>query len=280
VSRLGPRFAALRAEGRAGLVTFIMGGDPDYATALAILKGLPQAGADVIEIGMPFSDPMADGPAIQAAGLRALNGGMTLKRTLEMVSEFRKSDINTPIVLMGYFNPIYSYGADKFVAAAKNAGVDGLIIVDLPPEEDAELRPQANEAGIDIIRLCAPTTDDKRLPAVLDGASGFLYYVSVLGPTGVKSVATDDVAKAVQRLRRHTKLPIAVGFGIKTPEAAAGVARNADAAVVGTALVQIIADRLDAHGKPGADTVKAAHDFVRRLSSAVRDARQPEPAGS
>jgi tryptophan synthase alpha chain len=280
MSRLTPRFAALHAEGRAGLVTFIMGGDPDYATALAILKGLPQAGADVIEIGMPFSDPMADGPAIQAAGLRALNGGMTMKRTLEMVSEFRKSDINTPIVLMGYYNPIYSFGADKFVAAAKTAGVDGLIIVDLPPEEDAELRPQANAAGIDIIRLCAPTTDDKRLPAVLDGASGFLYYVSVLGPTGMKSVATDDVAKAVTHLRRHTKLPIAVGFGIKTPEAAAGVARNADAAVVGTALVQIIADRLDAHGKPGPDTVKAAHDFVRRLSSAVRDARQPEPAGS
>jgi tryptophan synthase alpha chain len=280
VSRLAPRFAALRAEDRAGLVTFTMGGDPDFATSLAILKGLPQAGADVIEIGMPFSDPMADGPAIQAAGLRALNRGMTLKRTLELVTEFRKNDVNTPIVLMGYFNPIYSFGADKFIAAAKTAGVDGLIIVDLPPEEDAELRPQANAAGIDIIRLAAPTTDDARLPAVLNGASGFLYYVSVLGTTGMKSAAANDVAAAVQRLRRHTKLPIAVGFGIKTPDAAAAVARNADAAVVGTALVQIIAERLDADGKPGPDAVKAPLEFVRSLSSAVRDARQPEPAGS
>ena len=280
MSRLAPRFAALRAEGRAGLVTFTMGGDPDYATSLAILKGLPQAGADVIEIGMPFSDPMADGPAIQAAGLRALKGGMTLKRTLELVSEFRKTEINTPIVLMGYFNPIYSFGTDKFIAAAKAAGVDGLIIVDLPPEEDAELRPQANAAGIDIIRLAAPTTDDARLPVVLNGASGFLYYVSVLGTTGMKSAAANDVATAVQRLRRHTKLPIAVGFGIKTPDAAAAVARTADAAVVGTALVQIIADRLDAGGKPGPDAVKAPLEFVRSLSSAVRDARQPEPAGS
>jgi tryptophan synthase alpha chain len=205
---------------------------------------------------------------------------MTLKRTLEMVTEFRKGDINTPIVLMGYFNPIYSFGADKFIAAAKTAGVDGLIIVDLPPEEDTELRPQANAAGIDIIRLAAPTTDDARLPAVLDGASGFLYYVSVLGTTGMKSAATTDVATAVQRLRRHTKLPIAVGFGIKTPDAAAAVARTADAAVVGTALVQIIAERLDPHGKPGLDAVTAPLDFVRSLSSAVRDARTPEPAGS
>ena len=263
MSRLDARFAQLRRENRAALVTFTMAGDPDLETSLRIVNDLPKAGADIIEIGMPFSDPMADGPTIQAAGLRALNGGMTLQKTLDLVARFRKTDTDTPIILMGYYNPIYRFGAERFTAAARIAGADGLIIVDLPPEEDAELRPFAARAGLAMIRLVAPTTDDKRLPLVLKDASGFVYYVAVLGPTGTKSAAAADVAAAVARIRTHTRLPVAVGFGIKTPEQAAEIARGADAAVVGTALVQAI----EKGGEAG------AIDFVRALGIAVRGAR-------
>jgi tryptophan synthase alpha chain len=267
VSRIEARFAKLRQENRAALVTFVMAGDPDFDTGLKIVEGLPGAGADVIEIGMPFSDPMADGPAIQAAGLRALKGGMTLRRTLELVKRFRARDKDTPIILMGYYNPIYRFGPEAFAAAAREAGADGMIVVDLPPEEEAELRPLATQAGLDTIRLIAPTTDDKRLPVVLRDASGFVYYVAVLGPTGTKSAAAAEVAAAVARIRKHTKLPVAVGFGIKTPEQAADIARIADAAVVGTALVQVI------EKAPAAKAPEAAADFVRALAMAVRGAR-------
>jgi tryptophan synthase alpha chain len=267
VSRIEARFAKLRQENRSALVTFVMAGDPDFDTALKIVEGLPGAGADVIEIGMPFSDPMADGPAIQAAGLRALKGGMTLRRTLELVKRFRAKDKDTPIILMGYYNPIYRFGPEAFAAAARDAGADGLIIVDLPPEEEVELRPLATQAGLATIRLIAPTTDDKRLPVVLKDASGFVYYVAVLGPTGTKSAAATEVAAAVARIRTHTKLPVAVGFGIKTPEQAADIARVADAAVVGTALVQVI------EKAPPATASGAAADFVRALAMAVRGAR-------
>jgi tryptophan synthase alpha chain len=263
VSRLDARFALLRRENRAALVTFTMAGDPDFDTSLNIVNGLPKAGADVIEIGMPFSDPMADGPAIQSAGLRALAGGMTLQKTLDLVARFRDTDADTPIILMGYYNPIYRFGAERFAAAARAAGADGTIIVDLPPEEDAELRPAATKAGLAMICLVAPTTDDARLKVVLKDASGFVYYVAVLGPTGTKSAAAADVAVAVARIRKHTKLPVAVGFGIKTPEQAAEIARGADAAVVGTALVQAI----EKAGQAG------ALDFVRVLGIAVRGAR-------
>jgi len=269
VSRLAARFATLRDEGRAGLVTFVMAGDPDYDTSLRILCGLPAAGADVIEIGMPFSDPMADGPAIQAAGLRALAGGMTLQRTLDLVTAFRRVDATTPVVLMGYYNPIYRFGVQRFVEAARAAGVDGLIVVDLPPEEDAELRPAAAAAGIATIRLVAPTSDDRRLETVLRDASGFVYYVSVLGTTGTKSAQTADVAAAVARIRARTELPVAVGFGIKTPDQAAEVGRAADAAVVGSALVQVIG-RAAAEGR---DVAAAAAGFVESLGKAVRAAR-------
>jgi tryptophan synthase alpha chain len=267
VSRIEARFSKLRQENRAALVTFVMAGDPDFDTALKIVENLPAAGADVIEIGMPFSDPMADGPAIQAAGLRALKGGMTLRRTLELVKRFRARDQETPIILMGYYNPIYRFGPEAFAAAAREAGADGLIIVDLPPEEDAELRPLATQAGLATIRLIAPTTDDKRLPLVLKDASGFVYYVAVLGPTGTKSAAAADVAAAVTRVRKHTKLPIAVGFGIKTPEQAADIARISDAAVVGTALVQVIEKAAPA------EAPAASANFVRALAMAVRGAR-------
>ncbi|MBI3453065.1 MAG: tryptophan synthase subunit alpha [Rhodospirillales bacterium] len=280
MSRIAPRFGKLRTEGRAGLVTFTMAGDPDYATSLAILKGLPAAGVDVIEIGMPFSDPMADGPAIQAAGMRALKTGMTLRRVLDLVGEFRKTDGETPIVLMGYFNPIYRFGPERFAAAAAKAGVDGLIVVDLPPEEDDELRPHAAAAGIDIIRLATPTTDAARLGPVLAGASGFLYYVSVLGVTGTRTAAADDVAAALGRIRRASDIPVAVGFGIKTPAQAAAIARVADAAVVGSALVQVIADRLTPDGKPQPGTVDAALAFARELAGGVRGARANAPAGA
>ena len=272
MSRIEARFAALRQQNRAALVTFTMAGDPDFDTSLDIIAGLPAAGADVIEIGMPFSDPMADGAAIQAAGLRALKSGMTLTRTLDLVERFRRVDRDTPVVLMGYYNPIYSFGPERFATAARAAGADGLIIVDLPPEEDAELRPPATRAGIDTIRLVAPTTDDRRLPYVLKDASGFIYYVAVLGPTGTKSAAAADVAAALTRIRKHTRLPIAVGFGIKTPEQAAEIARSADAAVVGTALVQTIAQQV-ASGAGRAATVDSAHGFVRALGMAVRGAR-------
>jgi tryptophan synthase alpha chain len=272
-TRIARRFAALAAEGRAGLVTYIVAGDPDATTSLALLRGLPRAGADLIELGMPFSDPMADGPAIQAAGLRALKAGMTLRGTLDLVRRFRGEDDETPIVLMGYYNPIYRYGVETFLADARASGVDGLIVVDLPPEEDDELCLPALAAGIDFIRLTAPTTDEPRLPVVLARASGFVYYVSITGITGTKSAKIDDVAVAIARLRRHTTLPVAVGFGIKTPDQAEAVARFADAAVVGTALVQRIAANLDAAGRAGPGLVEAVLADVAALAVGVRAAR-------
>ena len=273
IDRLGARFAALKAENRAGLVTFTTAGDPDYETSLAILKGLPAAGADVIELGMPFTDPMADGPAIQAAGLRALKNGARMTRTLEMVREFRKTDAATPIVLMGYYTPIYIYGVDQFIADALAAGVDGMIVVDLPPEEDDEFCIPALKAGLHFIRLATPTTDEKRLPAVLEHTSGFIYYVSIAGITGAASADNTAVASAVARLRAKTTLPVAVGFGIKTPAMAADIARIADAAVVGSALVQVIADGLDGDGRPAKDTSAKALAFVGQLAEGVRSAR-------
>ncbi len=249
-TRIGKRFAALKAEGRAGLVTFVTAGDPDLETSKEILFGLPGAGADLIELGMPFSDPMADGPAIQASSLRALKNGMTLKKTLDLVAEFRKTDNDTPVVLMGYYNPIYILGVDAFAAEAQAAGVDGLIIVDLPPEEVDELWKPARAAGIDFIFLTAPTSDDARLPVIVERASGFVYYVSITGITGTRSADIADVGAALKRIRKHTELPIAVGFGIKTPEQAAEIASVADAAVVGSALVDIIAANLDPDARP------------------------------
>ncbi len=252
-SRMEQRFAKLKAEGHGGLVTFLTAGDPDLETSAEILRGLPAAGADVIEMGMPFSDPMADGPAIQASSLRALKAGMSLKKTLAMIRAFREGDSDTPIVLMGYYNPIYIYGVDAFLADATAAGVDGLIIVDLPPEEDDELCKPAIDAGLHWIRLATPTSDDARLPTVLSNTSGFVYYVSVMGITGTKSADEDAVRQAVTRLKRHTDLPIAVGFGIRTPDQAAQITQVADAAVVGTALVDIVKAELDEKGraKPG-----------------------------
>src|SRR5215510_12987056 len=272
-TRIERRFATLKKEGRAALVTFTMAGDPDYATSLAIARELPRAGADVIELGMPFTDPMADGPAIQAAGLRALKAGQRVGDTLKLVREFRKGDSETPIVLMGYYNPIYIYGVDKFLSDARSAGVDGLIVVDLPPEEDEELCLPALKAGLNFIRLATPTTDDVRLPAVLKNTSGFVYYVSIMGITGTRSAADAEVKKAVERLKRHTDLPVAVGFGIKTPEQAAAVASVADAAVVGSALVSRIAERAAAGGGNGA--AEDVLGFVRQLAAGVRGARRP-----
>ena len=273
-TRIDTRFAELQKEGRAAFVTFLMCGDPDMATSLAIIKALPKAGADIIEIGMPFTDPMADGPAIQAAGLRALKAGMTLKKTLQVVRDFRKDEAKTPIVLMGYYSPIYIYGVDKFLADAKSAGVDGLIIVDLPPEEDTELCIPAMKAGLNFIRLATPTTDDKRLPAVLANTSGFVYYVSITGITGSASAATSDVASAVARIKRHTKLPVCVGFGIRTPEAARDIAQAANGAVVGSALIDVLRETLDANSKATAKTVPAVADFVSSLAQGVRGAKQ------
>lgn len=269
-SRVDARFAALKREGRAGLVTFITAGDPDLATSWEIIRGLPDAGADIIEIGMPFSDPMADGPAIQAASQRALNNGMTLAKTLDLVRRFRQQDQETPLILMGYYNPIYSMGPQRFIQQAVAAGVDGLIIVDLPPEEDEELCEPAVDAGLHWIRLATPTTDGERLPRVLENTSGFLYYVSVLGITGTRSALTEQVAEAVQRFRQHTTIPIAVGFGIKTPEQAAAIGKVADAAVVGSAIVGRIADSLDEADKATGETVPAALDLVRALSAGMR----------
>jgi len=273
-TRIDTRFAALKKEGRSAFITFLMAGDPDPKTSLEIIKALPKAGADIIEIGMPFTDPMADGPAIQAAGLRALKAGMTLKKTLAMVREFRKDDASTPIVLMGYYNPIYVYGVDRFLVDAKSAGVDGLIIVDLPPEEDTELCLPAMKAGLNFIRLATPTTDDKRLPAVLANSSGFVYYVSITGITGSASADTTVVGEAVARIKRHTKLPVCVGFGIRTPEAARGIAQNADGAVVGTALVDALRASLDAGDRATAKTVDAVADLVSALAQGVRGAKQ------
>ena len=270
--RIRRRFEALKAQGRGGLVTFVTAGDPDYETALAIVKGLPEAGADLIEIGMPFSDPMADGPAIQASSLRALKAGMSLKKTLALVTAFRADDKDTPIVLMGYYNPIYRYGVDRFLTDAKKAGVDGLIVVDLPPEEDSELCIPALAAGVNFIRLATPTTDDQRLPAVLANTSGFVYYVSIMGITGTRSAADTEIAAAVGRLKRHTDLPVAVGFGIRTAEQAATVAGIADAAVVGSAIVEKIVAGLDDHGRAKPTLVKELLAFVAQLAQGVRGA--------
>jgi tryptophan synthase alpha chain len=273
VSRIEQRFAALKREGRAGLITYLTCGDPDAESFAQILGGLPQAGADLIEIGVPFSDPMADGPAIQAAGLRALKAGMTLAKVLAIVGGFRDKDRETPIVLMGYYNPIEHYGVAKFLADAKKAGVDGLIVVDLPPEHDEELCIPASAAGLDFIRLATPTTDDKRLPHVLKNTQGFLYYVAVAGVTGTKSASGDVITAAVTRLKKHTDLPVAVGFGIRTPAQAAAVAKVADAAVVGSALVDRVASTLDAHGKATPELIKAVLGDVSALSQGVRSAR-------
>lgn len=273
-TRIDTRFAELKKQGRSAFVTFVMCGDPDIATSLAIIKALPKAGADIIEIGMPFTDPMADGPAIQAAGLRALKAGTTLKKTLDVVREFRSEDAATPIVLMGYYNPIYIYGVDKFLSDAKSAGVDGLIIVDLPPEEDTELCLPAMKAGLNFIRLATPTTDDKRLPAVLANTSGFVYYVSITGITGSGSADTAQVANAVARIKRHTDLPVCVGFGIRTPEAARGIAQTADGAVVGSALIDALKATLDAEGRATAKTVSAVADLTAALAQGVRGAKQ------
>ncbi len=272
--RIERRFAALKAEGRAGLVTYLTCGDPDAESFARLLAALPASGADLIEIGMPFSDPMADGPSIQAAGLRALKAGMTLAKTLDIVGRFRQSDAATPIVLMGYYNPIFRYGVERFLAAAKAAGVDGLIIVDLPPEHDDELCLPALAQGLDFVRLATPTTDDRRLPAVLKHTAGFIYYVSIAGITGTKAVDTDGVGHAVARLRRHSRLPVAVGFGIRTPDQAATVARIADGAVVGSALVDEVAAHLDADGKARPELVDAVLGRVRALADGVRSARR------
>ncbi len=273
-TRIDTRFAELKQEGRAAFVTFVMCGDPDLATSLEIIKALPKAGADIIEIGMPFTDPMADGPAIQAAGLRALKAGTTLKKTLQVVRDFRAGDNATPIVLMGYYNPIYIYGVDKFLADAKSAGVDGLIIVDLPPEEDTELCIPAMQAGLNFIRLATPTTDDKRLPAVLANTSGFVYYVSITGITGSASADTAQVSSAVARIKRHTQLPVCVGFGIRTPDAARGIAQAANGAVVGSALIDALRATLDSEGRATAKTVPAVADLAAALAQGVRGAKQ------
>ena len=273
-SRLDSCFAALRRQGRAGLVTYVMAGDPDPATSAAILKALPEAGADVIELGLPFTDPMADGPAIQAAGLRALSAGQDVVKTLDLVRDFRAGDAVTPVVLMGYYNPIYIYGVERFLADAKAAGVDGFIVVDLPPEEDAELCLPALQAGLNFIRLATPTTDDRRLPAVLANTSGFVYYVSITGITGAAAPDPDLVAAAVGRIKRHTSLPVAVGFGVRNAPSAAAIARVAEAVVVGTALVEKVRTSLDAGGKATPATVPSVAGLVAELAAGVRGARQ------
>lgn len=273
-TRIDRRFEDLKREGRTGLVTFVMAGDPDYDTSLAVVLALPKAGADLIEIGMPFTDPMADGPAIQAAGLRALAAGQTLHKTLQLVRDFRAKDDATPIVLMGYYNPIYIYGVDRFLSDALQAGVDGLIVVDLPPEEDAELCLPALKAGMNFIRLATPTTDDKRLPAVLKNTSGFVYYVSITGITGAATPSATGVAESVARIKRHTKLPVAVGFGVKTAQNASDIAGSgADAVVVGSALIDRLSKSLDADGKATAGTVDAVTSLVSELAAGVRSPR-------
>jgi tryptophan synthase alpha chain len=273
VTRIDARLAALKAEGRSALVTYVTAGDPDYATSLAILKALPGAGADIIELGMPFSDPMAEGPPIQAAIIRALSGGQTMVKTLSMVRAFRESDDVTPIVLMGYYNPIYIYGVTRFLEDAKAAGVDGLIVVDLPPEEDGELCVPALAHGVSFIRLATPTSDDKRLPTLIRNTSGFIYYVSVLGVTGVKSAAAADVAEAVARIHRHSDLPVMVGFGVKTGAQAKAIAAAAEGVVVGSALVNAVRDSL-VDGKATEATVSAVASLVRELADGVAAARR------
>ena len=274
MTRIDRRFASLKKENRAALVTFVMGGDPDTQTSLDIIRALPKAGADVIEIGMPFTDPMADGPAIQAAGLRALRAGQTVKKTLAMVGDFRRDDDATPIVLMGYYNPIYIYGVDRFLRDAGSAGVDGLIVVDLPPEEDDELCLPALKAGLNFIRLATPTTDERRLPVVLNNTSGFVYYVSITGITGAAAADSKIVGEAVARIKRHTNLPVCVGFGIRTPEAAQAIAERANGAVVGTALVDALRGSLDGDGRATAKTVSAVADLAASLAKGVRNAKQ------
>jgi tryptophan synthase alpha chain len=272
-TRIDRRFATLQRDGRAALVTFLTAGDPDPATSLTILEALPAAGADVIELGMPFTDPMADGPAIQASSLRALKAGQTLAKTLAMVGAFRKADDTTPIVLMGYYNPIYIYGVERFLADAISAGVDGLIVVDLPPEEDDELCLPALAAGLNFIRLATPTTDDKRLPAVLAHTSGFVYYVSITGITGAATPDPSRVNAAVARIKRHTKLPVAVGFGVRTAEHARAIAAGADGVVVGSALIDALKQSLDADNKATAKTATAVVNLVAELAKGVRGAR-------
>ena len=271
-TRIDRRFAELKREGRAALVTFVVAGDPDAETSLAIVKALPRAGADLIEIGMPFTDPMADGPAIQAAGVRALSGGQTMRRTLAMVRAFRDGDDATPIVLMGYYNPIYIYGVPAFLADAKAAGVDGLIVVDLPPEEDFELCLPALKAGFNFIRLATPTTDDKRLPAVLANTSGFVYYVSITGITGSAAPDAGKVSEAVKRIKRHSTLPVCVGFGVRTAEQVRAIAQGADGVVVGSALVDTVRKHLGSDGKGTAETASAVAELVRVLASGVAKA--------
>jgi len=272
-ARMDKKFADLKAEGRPALVTYFMAGDPDYATSLAIMKALPAAGADIIELGAPFSDPMADGPAIQLAGQRALKSGQTLVRTLDMAREFRKGDQTTPLVLMGYYNPIYVHGVDKFLDEALDVGIDGLIIVDLPAEMDDELCIPALAKGINFIRLATPTTDDRRLPKVLTHTSGFVYYVSMTGITGSALPDPSKIGAAVARIKSHTDLPVCVGFGVKTAEHARLIGASADGVVVGTAIVNQVANSLDKDGRASADTVEAVVTFVKGLSSGVHDAR-------
>jgi tryptophan synthase alpha chain len=272
-ARMDNRFADLKAEGRPALVTYFMGGDPDYDTSLGIMKALPEAGADIIELGMPFSDPMADGPAIQLAGQRALKGGQTLRKTLQLATDFRKTDANTPIVMMGYYNPIYIYGVETFLDDAITAGIDGLIVVDLPPEMDDELCIPAIRKGINFIRLATPTTDDKRLPTVLKNTSGFVYYVSMNGITGSALPDPSLVSGAVKRIKSHTNLPVCVGFGVKTADHARVIGGSADGVVVGTAIVNQVAGSLTKDGKATADTVQAVATLVRGLSTGTRSAR-------
>jgi tryptophan synthase alpha chain len=273
-TRIETRFAKCRAEGRAALVTFLMAGDPDPATSLELIKSLPKAGADVIEVGMPFTDPMADGPSIQAAGLRALAAGMSLAKTLDLVRAFRKDDNETPIVLMGYFNPIYVRGVDKFIAEANEAGVDGLIVVDLPPEEDDELCIPALKAGLNFIRLATPTTDDKRLPKVLTNTSGFLYYVSITGITGAATPDYSKVGDAVARIKKQTQLPIAVGFGVKNAQTAGAIAAYADGVVVGSALIDTLKNSLDEKNGATSKTIGAVTKLVSEIADGVRQARK------
>ncbi len=272
-TRIDRRMAKLKTEGRPALVTYFMSGDPDYDTALSIMKALPKAGADIIEMGMPFSDPMADGPAIQAAGLRALKGGQTLVKTLKTAADFRATDNDTPIVLMGYYNPIYIYGVDRFLKDAIASGIDGLIVVDLPPEMDEELCIPALKAGINFIRLATPTTDDKRLPKVLQNTSGFVYYVSMTGITGSALADTGKVAEAVKRIKGHTDLPVCVGFGVKTAEQARIIGASADGVVVGTAIVNAVANVLGPKGEKTADPAEAVATLVSGLAQGVRSAR-------
>jgi tryptophan synthase alpha chain len=273
VSRIAARFADLKAAGRGALIPFLEAWDPDSATSMAILRGMPAAGADLIEIGCPFTDPMADGPTIQLAGKRALKAGATLSRTLAMVREFRREDTATPVILMGYLNPILSYGIERFCTDAAAAGVDGLIVVDLPSEEADMLLPFANANAIDVIRLVAPTTDERRLPKVLDGSSGFVYYVSITGITGTRSASYDDLKLAIPKVRHATGMPIAIGFGVRSPEQAAEAVRVADAAVVASALIETLAASLDSDGRAGPDSVRRVLDQVRALADGVRGAR-------